>query len=313
MANEAHSRAKRGVLFLLRMSGVPFLIRELAQRRRVTILCYHQPSAEVATRHFEALRRRYSIISLSDYLSFRAGTQKQLPPKPLIITLDDGHMLNYSLKPIFEKYRIQPTVFLCSGVVGTKRGFWFETEMNDGVRQSLKWVSDEQRLQILARMGFSETGEASTRQALSAIEIQDMKSIVDFQSHTVYHPLLPQCSAPRAVAEISDSKAELENKFGLSIYALAYPNGDYSAREIAAAEASGYKCALTLDPGFNSRATPAFRLKRFCINDDAGVNELLVKTSGLWGFLKSVKRVLAIRSRRAAGEYSRLDHRSVPS
>jgi peptidoglycan/xylan/chitin deacetylase (PgdA/CDA1 family) len=296
------------------MSAVPYLIREVVQRRHVTILVYHKLPPETANHHFDALRKRYNIISLADYMNSRTEVRKPLPPKPLIVTFDDGHKGHYALKPIFEKHGIRATSFICSGVVGTNRHFWFETEMSDRLRQSLKRVPDEERLDELARLGFSETAEQETRQALSTSEIEDMKSVVDFQSHTVYHPLLPQCSAPRAFVEISDSKIELEDRFGLSIYALAYPNGDYSAREIAAAEASGYSCALTLDCGFNSRKTPLFQLKRICINDDAELAELLVKASGLWGFLKNLTRgSLALLTPRAEPDYRRLDHRSVSS
>jgi peptidoglycan/xylan/chitin deacetylase (PgdA/CDA1 family) len=294
------------------MSGVPYLIREVVQRRRVTILVYHKLSAETADRHFAALRRKFNIISLADYMNSRADGCKPLPPKPLIVTFDDGHQGNYALKPVLEKHGIPATVFLCSGVVGTNRHFWFETEMAEALRQGLKRVSDEERLETLARLGFSETAEQTTRQALSESEIEEMKAFVDFQSHTVLHPLLPQCSAARSRLEISDSKVQLEDKFGLSIYALAYPNGDYSEREIAAAKSSGYRCALSLDSGFNSLTTPEFQLKRICINDDAGLAELLVKASGLWGFLKNLMRSrLAFLRPGGHPDYRRPDVRSV--
>jgi len=308
---------RRIVFFLLRMSALPFLIRELMQRRRVTILVYHKLPAETADRHFAALRRRYNFISLADYMEARTDLRKALPTKPLVVTFDDGHRVNYSLKAVFARHGVRPTLFLCSGLAGTNRHFWFETEMEEGLRQSLKKVTDEERLEALARLGFSETAERPTRQALSASEIEEMKPVVDFQSHTVYHPLLPQCSSSRAAVEILESKVELEEKFGLSIYALAYPNGDYSAREVAVAEASGYRCALTLEPGFNSRTTPPFQLKRTCISDDAGLDELIVKASGLWGFLKNVSR--SSRARRwvltseAGTEYGRPDQRRVSS
>jgi len=316
VATQAQSRSLKKLAFLLlRMSGVPYIIREVVQRRRVTILVYHKLPPEIADRHFEVLRQKYNIIGLADYMNSRTEAHKPLPPKPLIVTFDDGHRVNYALKPILEKHGIRATIFLCSGLADTNRHFWFETQMDAGLRQALKGVSDEERIETLAGLGFSETAERATRQVLSASEIEDMKSVVDFQSHTVYHPLLPQCSASRALVEISESKIELENKFGLSIYALAYPNGDYSVREIAAAKASGYSCALTCDVGFNSRTTPPFQLKRICINDDAGITELLVKASGLWGFLKNLAgRGRARQSpvtRGAEPDYLRADHRSV--
>jgi peptidoglycan/xylan/chitin deacetylase (PgdA/CDA1 family) len=303
---------KKIALFLLRMSAVPYFIREVVQRRRTTILVYHKLSPEAAERHFEALRRSYNIISLADYLDARTNLRRQLPPKALIVTIDDGHKGNYALKPLLEKYGITATVFLCSGLADTNRHFWFEIEMSNSVRQGLKGVSDEERLKVLAGMGFTETAEQTTRQALSAAEIEEMKPVVDFQSHTVYHPLLPQCSDQRAFDEISDSKTQLEEKFGLRINALAYPNGDYSAREIMAAERCGYQCGLTSDLGFNSRTTPAFQLRRICINDDAGPDELFVKASGLWGFLKNLVRGGSARRsdlpRVAAADCRRPDH-----
>ena len=159
-------------------------------------------------------------------------------------------------------------------------------------------MPDGSRLALLAQRGFSETGECPTRQALSAAEIDEMREVVDFQSHTVYHPILPRCTPQRAHDEVAASKRDLEERFGLPIYALAYPNGDYSAREVAAAQAAGYACAVTLDFGFNSRTTPAFKLKRICINDDASVDEAIVKASGVWGLLKAAVRLT--QSARAA-------------
>lgn len=286
MISKKFARLREMVFFLLRMSALPYLIREMLQRRRVTILVYHKPSSEVADSHFAALRRRYNIVSMADYLKYRVSPSERLPRKALVVTLDDGHKSNYALKPIFEKHGIKATIFLCSGLAGTNRHFWFEVDMKDSVRQGLKSLGDNERLNALAGLGFSEATEQEVRQALSAAEIEEMKPIVDFQSHTVYHPVLPQCSEARSFEEISGSKLELETKFGLSIDALAYPNGDYSFREMEIAEKAGYKCALSLDSGFNSRQTPAFQLKRICITDDANIDELLVKASGLWGFLR---------------------------
>ncbi len=306
---------KKMAFLLLRISALPFLLREFVQRRRVTILVYHKLSPVMADAHFAALRRKYNIVSLADYSDFRTDSTKKLPPKALIVTLDDGHKGNYALKPVLEKYRIRPTIFLCSGLVGTNRHFWFETEMAGSTRQELKRVGDSERLDVLEKFGFSEQKEYPSRQALSASEIQDMRSVVDFQSHTVLHPILPQSSGVRAFREISDSKAQLEERFGFSINALAYPNGDYSEREIESAKKSGYQYALTLDLGFNTRSTPAFQLKRICINDDAGLDELLVKASGLWGFLRQGLRV-GSRAKSSArgllGEHDRPRCQDVP-
>jgi peptidoglycan/xylan/chitin deacetylase (PgdA/CDA1 family) len=139
--------------------------------------------------------------------------------------------------------------------------------------------------------GHVDTKEYETRQALSCDEIAEMKSLVDFQSHGVFHPVLPACSDERARCEVFESKKTLEHRWGLEICALAYPNGDYSDREISLLRSAGYTCGLTLDPGFNDSATDSFCLRRIPLPDDAGISELIVKASGLWASLRSLWRI----------------------
>ncbi|TNE59804.1 MAG: hypothetical protein EP344_08255, partial [Bacteroidetes bacterium] len=76
----------------VRRAGLPFLVRELVQRNKVTILVLHDMAPEVAQPAFAYLDRHYNIISLNDYLEARLENQPgRIPPKALIITFDDGH------------------------------------------------------------------------------------------------------------------------------------------------------------------------------------------------------------------------------
>src|SRR5205823_400641 len=142
--------------------------------------------------------------------------------------------------------------------------------------------------------------EYDARQSLSLDEITEMKSVVDFQSHTVFHPILPACSFEKARWEIVESKEALEREHGLKIYALAYPNGDYSDRDVELLQKAGYTCGLTLDPGFNDFQTDPFRLRRVALPDDAGINEVIVKTSGLWTVLKEMLLIASCRRDRSS-------------
>src|SRR2546428_10587683 len=103
---------------VLRASLFPFLFRELVQRRRVTIVTFHAPAADRAAVYFRALKSSYKVIGLADYLEARRNSQVHLlPPKSLIITLDDGHKNNSRLRPLLEELGIRVTISLCSGVV----------------------------------------------------------------------------------------------------------------------------------------------------------------------------------------------------
>lgn len=280
----------RKLAFLaLRLTLLPFMLREIGQRRKVTIIVYHAPPPRVFADHLSILKRIYSIIPLSAYVEARQqGCVSHLPPKALIITIDDGHRSNYALKDVLDTLNIPVTIFLCSGLIGTRRRFWFLHQEASALVQQLKTVPDDKRLAILRETGFEEVKDFDERQALSVSELHELGRKADYQSHTVFHPLLPHCSSERAEAEITESRRELQTWFAHEVYALAYPNGDYSERELRLAEVAGFTCALTLDRGFNTATTPLFKLRRICIPDDAGQHELLVKVSGLWGCIRAV-------------------------
>ena len=270
---------------LMRVTLVPLIVRELVQRRAVTILLYHDPNPRTMARHLAVLRRSYNLVSLRQFVeAHAAGTLDSLPAKSIVITIDDGHRGNYALEPLLRDLPAQPTIFLCSGVVGTCRPFWFRTVAEP---EPMKRIPDEERLARLGQDG-SEWDSADTEpQALSDEQIAELKRVVDFQSHTISHPILPYCDGAKAWMEIEESKRQLETSHGLSVFALSYPNGDYSAREMRLAKDAGYACALSVDFGFNSAKTDLYRLRRIAIDDDQdGPSALLVKASGVWGFLK---------------------------
>src|SRR5215831_7301046 len=54
----------------------------------------------------------YTTISLDDFVAFQNG-KKRLPPKPIIVTFDDGFMSNYVFAfPILKKYGMTATIFV---------------------------------------------------------------------------------------------------------------------------------------------------------------------------------------------------------
>jgi len=212
--------------------------------------------------------------------------EEKIPNKALIITFDDGHKGNYKILPIIKKYDIPITIFVCSGIIGTNRHFWFKHDTIDS--SELKNVPNKKRLEVLKNRGFKQTQEFSSRQTLSEEEIKEMKKEVDFQSHTMFHPCLPKCTYKEAKEEIFESKSKLEDRFGLNISAISYPNGDYSKRDIELCKKAGYDCGITVDYGFNTITTNPYRLKRLSVNDTDNLDELIVKSSGVWVYLKKL-------------------------
>ncbi|MGQ1891778.1 polysaccharide deacetylase family protein [Thermophagus sp. OGC60D27] len=272
----------------LYLSGLPWLFRHFLQKKKVTILMFHHPSPEYFDKAITALKKRYNIISLSRFMDTTQANKWSLPAYPLIVTLDDGWASNYALLPVLEKHQIPVTIFLMAAMANTNRHPWFSFVNNQKQKKELKTVSNSSRISALNRMGFVETKEYDTRLILNKEEIVDMQQsgLVEFGSHTLFHPILPHCNDNTALEEIQLSKKKTEELTGKPCRFFSFPNGDYSERDIRLCKKAGYEAAVTLDVGYNSRNDDPFRLKRISVPDNATISELLVKASGFWAFFK---------------------------
>lgn len=268
---------------IVRYSGLPFLFREVLFRRSTRIIMFHDPTAEAFDRVLTYLSGRYTIITLEDHLSGRP-----LPPKPLVITFDDGHIGNHALLEVFHRHRIRPSIFLCAEIVGTNRHFWFSYAARTGFSGPLKSLPDRERLRTLQALGFWPEREFDTPEALQTAQIREMREHVDFQSHGLSHALLPNCADHVAEQELKSSKGLLEGLLGTPVTAFAFPNGDYCERDIQLARKAGYRCALTVDFGFNRRGADPYRLKRLSVDDAGDVDALSAKVSGVWALLNAI-------------------------
>jgi peptidoglycan/xylan/chitin deacetylase (PgdA/CDA1 family) len=273
---------------ILRYSGMVFIFREIIQRNKVTMLLYHDISRETAEKTFPYLKKRYNVISLGDFLAARSNPNSHpLPKKALVITFDDGHIRNHQLLPVARNMNLPITIFLCAGIINTKRHFWFTYKHPNLSKAALKRASNKQRLKMLREVGFTPDREFQTPQAMNREQILEAKHHFDLQAHTMSHPCLPRCTDAEAHEEIVASKQVLENDYGLKVNAIAYPNGDYSDRDVALAKEAGYQCGITVDFGYNTLKTDPFKLKRLSVNDTSNLDELAVKASGVWQFFKT--------------------------
>ena len=90
----------------------------------------------------------------------------------------------------------------------------------------------------------------------------------------------------------------LDRRFGFHVYAFAYPNGEYTEREAQFARQAGYRCALAVGGRTNGGSADLYALRRITVDDHDGIDELVVKASGVWPWLERVSGRRRQRSKR---------------
>jgi len=198
----------------------------------VPVLNYHQinnrdhNALTLSSTEFEAqinylYQEGYNGISpdqLADYLQYG----KPLPPKPVLITLDDGYEDNYQVAyPIFQKYHFTATIFLISDFVSTYENY-------------LTW----NQIREMSDNGLS------------------------FEGHTLSHIVLPLASDEELSNQLIKSKEAIEWQLGKKVEYLAYPGGYYDPRVIHFVKDAGYRAAFTVNFGRDRANSTLYTLNR---------------------------------------------------
>ncbi len=134
-----------------------------------------------------------------------------LPPKPIVLTFDDGYESIYTHAfPLMQEFNFTGTIFIITGYVGQLN----EWDINLGWKK-FRHLSWEQIIQ-LKRAGF------------------------EIGSHTVNHPSLVKLSVSSLKFELGYSKKEIEDKIGGEVHFVSFPFGRYNKNVIDVSLACGY-------------------------------------------------------------------------
>ena len=275
---------------------LPRVIRSRLCRNKVTILLYHQISPELFDSHIAFLMNHYNLIKLKRLKQFLYKKDNDtLPPNSLVVTFDDGWRGNFELLPVIRKYNCPVTIFLPTGLVGTRRKIWnysLDRENNESeLNEFLKNVRNQEKNEsLLMHNGYFPEKEYQERDLLSFKEIERMSPYVDFQSHGQFHPVLTMCSDAELSEELSKSKEYIEKNLGHECYAIAYPYGRYDQRVRDLAHGAGYSLGRTTKSLLvNTSETDPYRLTAIGIDENSGVRYLGKKIA--LAELKTILRV----------------------
>jgi len=206
----------------------------------VPILCYHKFSTteskklSISQEMFEQQMRflrdgGYRVISMDqlfDFLEFK----RAIPPKSVVITIDDGWLSAHEIAfPILKKYGYSATLFVYTDIISNSS-------------KTLSW----NLLQEMTTEG------------------------IDVQCHTKSHRNLTLPGKKESFKdyfvnlemELSGCKDTIKKRLNLDVKYLAYPYGVTNSLVIEMAKKLGYRGALTINPGGNPFFVHNFRLNR---------------------------------------------------
>lgn len=173
-------------------------------------------------------RTAIPISTLVDHLAGRAP----LPPRPVVLTFDDGFAdLPRSTAAALAARGLPATAYLTTGAI-TPGG-----------------------TSLLPPAPMMTLAQAGQLEAYG----------VEVGAHTVTHPQLDTLPAPALRTELRDSKAVLEEALGHEVAHAAYPHG-YNNRAVRrAAAAAGYASAAAVRHAFSSAADDTYRIARLIL------------------------------------------------
>lgn len=245
----------------------------------------------------EFLRRQFRVVGLDDFLHCENADFR--PSKPLcLITFDDGWRDNYTNAfPLLKKYGLPAVIFLVSGLVESGGVFWTEqliyawrdpTRREEILKQfaalkgavtqqigieslieHLKHMPAQERQIALTRImpdGGSQSHDGDAMMTWEEVLVMKREGI-EFEAHTVTHPLLVYENDQTLRFELHDCKQALEEKLARKVRALAYPNGTWDKRVRIAAERAGYACAFTTERGFYRDGSDPYTIRRIMLHE----------------------------------------------
>ncbi len=184
-------------------------------------------------KHIMALRSAGYTPVTPQAVEQHLNNKKSLPEKAVLITIDDGFMDNYkNALPILREEKIPAIIFLTTS---TLEGH------ND-------WMANE---------------DYPRQKMLTWRQVKEMQAAgVCFGGHTMTHPRLSELERERALEEIGDCKAILEEKLGIPINWFAYPYGNLKEETPGLVKEAGYSHACSTRSGFNQLDADPFLLRR---------------------------------------------------
>jgi peptidoglycan/xylan/chitin deacetylase (PgdA/CDA1 family) len=222
----------------------------------IRILFYHRVSPEkdelaVSPERFARQMRYladegYAVVDVLTATAMLGGPER----KTVALSFDDGYLdVAENALPVLAEHGFRATVFVAPAVIDGDATFeWYEQQP-----ALLEW---------------------------GRIRELDREGVLTFEAHSLTHPNLLRLGDDHAREEIAGSKAALEARLERPVEAFSYPAGLFGERERRYVIESGFRVAVSCEPGVNDAATDRFALRRRQIDGRDSLLDFKAKVGG---------------------------------
>lgn len=229
------------------------------EKRNIPILMYHSISScassgfrtctvppEVFGEHLSYLdQHHYTPVTVTQCVQAMAQGGDGLPPRPVILTFDDGYADFYTnALPALQRHRFTATLYITTAFVGST-SHWLRY-VDERSRPMLTWA---QLVEISA-------------------------SGIECGAHSHTHRPLDMLPPSVAHDEIVHSKDLLEEHLSQPISSFAYPYGYYNARVQQLVRTLGFASACAIKHAMSSLHDNPYALARLAVTSDTCVHDL---------------------------------------
>jgi peptidoglycan/xylan/chitin deacetylase (PgdA/CDA1 family) len=240
--------------------------------------------------HCRVIRDTCDPITLDDWRAALLGTAP-LPPRPVLVTFDDGYRSVFTIgAPILAAANLPAVVFACSDPMERRHLLWFDdVAAREGEAAVEPWKARDYGSWLTAcATGTQAVADADPRAVMTVPELQALSRQrgIEIGAHTERHPILAHAAPAAQRAEIAGNRAALEAWTGRPVRAFAYPNGrpgvDYNGDTVTILRDLGFDFGFTMRPAFATADEPPLERSRFMVLAEILGPELAHRMAYTW-------------------------------
>ena len=264
---------------------------------RLRVLAYHGiEDPKGFESQIKWLRSNYNFINIAT-LNNHLIKNVPLPPRALLLTLDDGDKTVYTeALPVFQKYNIPTCLFIITDLINSSQDFWWDTikknERKEGLCDSkiLKIINHNKSIPNSQRLQNLSEYNSTTQPQLKFEEIEELhRNGVFIANHSHTHPMFDMLEKEEVIKELEKSNNFFKDNRVGDYSVFAYPNGSFNPMAEQLLKKNNIKMAFLFDHNINKKRIQPLRISRIRVDSIIPLPEFRTKVSGLHCFILNFK------------------------